>query len=144
LESRVVGVGQFVHCNPIEPLSNVRGVDRESWEIGAPAGVAFSFQISSNSVEPTVASRSRNLLSHDDRGPDGGDEAMEVGPQVPWIVCTGAFARDTERLTWARPCPDWPVVWPSGETKGEGPSTDSGEEVALDEASEVIRGNIDN
>jgi hypothetical protein len=69
---------------------------------------------------------------------------MEVGPQVPWIVCTGAFTGDGERLARARSCPDWPVVLPSGETEGVGPSTDSGEEVALDEASEVIRGNIDN
>jgi hypothetical protein len=144
LESRVVGVGQFVHCDPVESLANVRGVDRESWEIGAPAGVAFSFQISANSVEPTVASRSRNLFSQYHRGPDGTDEAMKVGPQVPWIVSTGAFARDRERLAGATASPHRPVVGPPGEAEGVGPPPDPGEEVALGEACEVHRLNIDN
>jgi hypothetical protein len=133
-----------VDSDPVEPLANVRGVDRESWEIGAPAGVAFSFQISANSVEPTIASLSRNLLSHDDRGPDGGDEAMKVGPQVPWIVCTGSLACDRERLARAAPRPDGAVVWPPGEAEGVGPAPDACEEVALGEGSEVIRCHIDN
>jgi hypothetical protein len=89
----VSGVGQ-VCSNPIEPLSNVGGVHRASRDIDAPAGVTFSRQISAHSVEPTIPSRSRNLFSHDDRGPDGTDEAMEVRPQVPWIVNTGSFACD--------------------------------------------------
>ena len=138
-----MGVGH-VAGDPVEPLAYMRGVDRESWEIDAPAGVAFSFQISANSVEPTVASRSRNLFSHDDRGPDGTDEAMKVGPQVPWIVCAGAFARDRERLAGAASGPHRPVVWPPGEAEGVRPSPDPGEEVALCEPSDVIRGNIDN
>jgi hypothetical protein len=92
-QSRVVGV-THVACDPVEPLSDVGGVHRASRDIDAPAGVTFSRQISAHSVEPTIASLSRNLLSHDDRGPDGGDEAMEVGPQVPWIVCTSPFTCD--------------------------------------------------
>jgi hypothetical protein len=104
-----VGVLQ-VCSNPIEPLANVRGADRESRNIDRPPGVASCFQISSNSVEPPVPSLSRNLLSHDDRGSAGGDEAVEVGPQVPWIVCTGAFPCDRERLAGARACPDGSVV----------------------------------
>jgi hypothetical protein len=141
--STALGVGH-VECDPVEALANVRGVDRESWEISAPAGVAFSFQISANSVEPTVASRSRNLFSQYHRGPDGTDEAMKVGPQVPWIVSAGAFACDRERLAGARSCPDGAVVWPSGEAEGVAPPADSGEEVALGKASEVQRLNIDN
>jgi hypothetical protein len=78
-QSRVVSVAH-VEGDPVEALANVRGVDRESWEIDSPAGVTFSRQISAHSVEPTIASLSRNLFSHDDRGPDGCDEAMEVGP----------------------------------------------------------------
>jgi hypothetical protein len=70
------------------------GVHRASRDIDAPAGVTFSRQISAHSVEPPIASLTRNLFSHDDRGPDGGDEAMEVGPQVPWIICAGTFACD--------------------------------------------------
>jgi hypothetical protein len=83
-----------VASDPIEPLPDVGGVHRASRYIDAPAGVTFSLQISAHSVEPTIARRSRNLFSHDDRGPDGTDEAMEVRPQVPWIVCTGSFACD--------------------------------------------------
>jgi len=141
--SVVLGVGQ-VHCDPIESLSNVRGVDRESRDIGPPAGVANSFQINANSVEPTVASRSRNLFSQYHRGPDGTDEAMKVGPQVPWIVSTGAFARDRKRLAGAASSPNRSVVGPLGEAEGVAPAPDSGEEVALSESPKFIRGNIDN
>jgi hypothetical protein len=74
-----VGVAQ-VCCDPIEPLSDVWGVHRASRDINAPAGVVFSFQISPDSVEPTIASLSRNLFSHNDRGPNGTDEAKEVRP----------------------------------------------------------------
>jgi hypothetical protein len=108
-QSLVVGV-IHVASDPIEPLSDVGGIHRASRDINAPAGVTFSLQISAHSVEPTIASLSRNLLSHDDRGPTGGDEAMEVGPQVPWIVCTGSFACDRKRLARARAGPDGAVV----------------------------------
>jgi hypothetical protein len=122
----------------------VRGVDRESRNIDRPPGVASCFQISSNSIEPSVPSLSRNLLSHDDRGSAGSNEAVKVGPEVPWIVCTGSFARDGERLARATPRPHRPVVWPPGETEGVAPAPDPGKEVALGEASEVQRLNIDN
>lgn len=59
------------------------GIHGASRDIDPPAGVAFSRQISAHSVEPTVASLARNLLSHDDSGPAGTDEAKEVGPQMP-------------------------------------------------------------
>ena len=73
------GVGH-VAGEPIEPLPDVWRIDRESWKIDSPAGVIFSFQISANSIEPTVASLSRNLFSQYDSGPDGTDEPKEVGP----------------------------------------------------------------
>jgi hypothetical protein len=91
LKSCTVGVG---HGDPVEPASDVGGVHGASRDIDAPPGVTFTRQISDNSVEPTIPSRSRNLLSHDDRRPAGGDEAKEVGPQMPWIVDTGSFAGD--------------------------------------------------
>jgi hypothetical protein len=69
---------------------------------------------------------------------------MEVGPQVPWIVCTGSFARNAERLARARSCPDWSVIWPSGKAESISPPADPSEKMALGKASEVIRGNIDN
>jgi hypothetical protein len=141
LSSDEQGVG---HGDPIEPLSDVGGVHRASRNIDAPAGVTFSLQISAHSVEPTIASRSRNLLSHDDRGSAGANEAVEVGPEVTGIVNSGAFACDRERLARATPRPNKSVVWPPGEAEGVGPASDPGEKVALGEASEVIRGNIDN
>ena len=70
------------------------GVHGASRNIDRPAGVAFSLQIRGDSVEPIEASRACNLLAHDDRGPDGAGESKEVGPQMPWIVSTGAFAGD--------------------------------------------------
>jgi hypothetical protein len=144
LESRVVGVGQFVHCDPIESLANVRGVDRESRNIDRPPGVVSCFQISSNSIEPSVPSLSRNLLSHDDRGSAGDNEAVKVGPEVASVINSGAFACDRERLAGARASPHRPVVRPSGKAESVGPPTDPSEEVALIEACQVGRSNIDN
>lgn len=114
------------------------GVHGASRDIDPPAGVTFARQISDNSVEPTIASRSRNLFSHDDSGPAGGDEAKEVGPQMPRIVCTGSFAGDRERLARAGAGPDFTVVGPSGEAGGVGPSADAGEEMALGVSSQVF------
>jgi hypothetical protein len=82
------------------------------------------------------------LLSHDDRGPAGGDEAKEVRPQMPWIVDTGSFARDAERLARAGAGPEGPVVGPSGEAGREAPPADAGEEVSLPRPREVSRSNI--
>jgi hypothetical protein len=141
--SDALGVGH-VACDPIEPLPYVRGVDRESRNIDRPSGVASSFQISSNSVEPSVPSLSRNLLSQDDRGSACLNEAVEVGPEVAGIVCSSSFACDRERLAGARASPNRSVVWPPGEAEGVAPPADPGEEVALGEACEVHRLNIDN
>jgi hypothetical protein len=58
----------------------VRRVDGASRNIDAFAGVSFTFQVSSNSVEPTIASLACNLFTHDDRGPAGADKAKEVRP----------------------------------------------------------------
>lgn len=114
------------------------GVHGASRDIDRPAGVTFTRQISADSVEPTVAKRSRNLFSHDDSGPSGTDEPKEVGPQMPWIVGTSALARRAERLARARAGPERPVVGPSGEAGGEAPASDTGEEVTLDVADEVV------
>jgi hypothetical protein len=67
-----VGVGQG---EPVDALPLVWSVDGASRDIDHPAGDVFSRQISAHSVEPTIASRSRNLFSHDCSGPAGGDEA---------------------------------------------------------------------
>jgi hypothetical protein len=120
----------------------VGGIHGASRDIDRPAGVAFTFQISAYSVEPTVASRSRNLFSHNDRGPAGTDEAKEVGPQVPRIVRTSAPARDREGLTRARPGPERPTVRPAGEPGGDRPESATCEQVDLRVSGDVMGGQL--
>jgi hypothetical protein len=117
-------------------------IDGASRDIDAPAGVVFWRQISADSVEPSVASRSRNLLSHDDSGPTGTDEAMKVRPQMPWIICSETFARRGERLARARSRPDGTIVWPSSKSRCNGPEAASGKEMGLGVVSKVIRFDI--
>lgn len=127
------------HGDPVEALADVRRIDGASRNINRPAGVVFSFQVSGNSVEPTVASRSCNLLAHNDRGPTGADESKEVGPKVPWIVLAKSFTGDGERLARAASRPQRRVVWPSGHSRGDGPETAAGEEVTLRKTRKVFR-----
>jgi hypothetical protein len=141
VESTTFGLA---HGDPVQPLSDVGGVHGASRDIDAPPGVTFSRQISEHSVEPTVASLARNLLSHDERGPAGTDEPKEVGPQMPRIVGACAFPRDAERLAGARARPERPVFGEACDPRSERPSADPGEEVTLDVASEVVRSNISN
>ena len=137
--SATVGVG---HSDPVLPVPFVRTVDRESRDIDCPAGVVFSLQTSAHSVEPTIASLSRNLLSHKDSGPVGSEQSKYVRPQVPWIIFAGSFARDRERLAGTRGCPNRSVVGPACDAAGERPSSDSREEMMLGESMKVIRLNI--
>lgn len=65
--SRAAGVAQLASDgNEVEPLSEVRCAHPRSAQIRRPDGVARSFQVSRNSVEPVEASRARNLLSKHD------------------------------------------------------------------------------
>jgi hypothetical protein len=50
----------------VEPLSDVRRPDARSAQIRSRDGVARSFQVSANNVEPREASPARNLFSKDD------------------------------------------------------------------------------
>ena len=113
-------------------------VDGTSRNINRPAGVAFRLQISADSVEPTIASRSANLFSHDASGPDGADKLEKVRPQVPWIIRSAAFSCDRERLAGAACGPERPVVGPAGKPGGDRPSSGSGKEMALGEPRDVI------
>lgn len=133
--SATVGVGQR---DPVEPLADVGGVHGRSREIDRPAGVTEPSQISGDSVEPIAASSSRNLLSHDDSGPAGGDEAMNVGPQMPFIRSTAPTTGLRERLAGTGGCPKRSVVGPSGEPGRNAPQSAAGEQVDLGEAVEVM------
>jgi hypothetical protein len=128
-----------LHSDPVEAAALVWRIDGASRDIDAPAGVAFSLQISAHSVEPTIASLSRNLLSHDDRGPVGADEATKVRPQMPWIIGSETFAGDRERLARTGASPEGLVVGPSSHSGCNGPEATSGKEVYLSVVPEFVR-----
>jgi hypothetical protein len=119
-------------------------VDGTSRNNDRPAGVTDAFQVSTHSVEPILANRCRNLFSHNDRGPTGSNEAEEDGPEVPFVRRAFLLTSGAEGLAGGASGPDGAVVGPSGEAGGKAPAADTGEEVALGEASEVIRCHIDN
>jgi hypothetical protein len=66
--------------NEPQSIATVGRVDGTSRNNGSPAGVADAFQISMHSVEPILANRCCNLLTHEDSGPAGCDESKVVGP----------------------------------------------------------------
>jgi hypothetical protein len=127
-----------------QSISAMGRIDGTSRDNGRPAGVADAFQVRMHSVEPILANRCRNLLSHDDRGPAGTDEAEEDGPEVAVVLFARAFAGDGEGLAGARSGPERPIVSPTGEPGGKRPSTDPGEEVALGVFSEIVWSDIGN
>lgn len=85
-----------------------------------------------------LASRCRNLFSHQDSGPAGTHEAKHVGPKVPWIVKAAALAGDRERLARTGRGPEFFFGRPVGEEGREAPGTEAGKEVDLLESDEVI------
>jgi hypothetical protein len=108
-----------------------------------PAGVVNSFHVCENSVDPTGASRCRNLLTKDDPRSALADELEPRRPKVARIGFAVTFPRSRERLTGTATRPDGSVVRPSGEPQRVRPSADPGEEMTLLEASQVGRSNID-
>jgi len=113
-------------------------IDGRSRDNGRPAGVADTFHVSSDSVEPVLANRCRNLLSHEDSGPSGTGEAKQVGPQVPIVSLGFALAGDRERLARRGACPQFAVVWPSSKAGCETPSGNPAEHMHLPEASQIV------
>ena len=120
-----------------EPLSDVRRPDARSAQIGGPDGVALSFQVSANNVEPREASPARNLLSKDDWRAALADEAEPLGPEVALVGEAEAGTGAREGLTWTASGPDGAIVGPPGEAKGVGPGAESGEGVELGSAHNV-------
>ena len=120
-----------------EPLSNVRRPDARSAQICRPDGVALSFQVSANNVEPREASPARNLFAKDDWRAALADEAEPLGPEVALVVEAEAGTGAGEGLAGARAGPDGAVVGPPGEAKGVGPGAEAGECVELANAHNV-------
>lgn len=132
-QSRAAAVG-----HEPQPLSDVRCADARSRQTGRPEGVAESFQVSLNKVEPPEANRCFNLLAKDDWRAALLDEVAPDGPKVPLVSKPRSAACRAERLTRTGPCPDGPLVRPSGKSQGGAPAADAGEEVALSEPSQII------
>ena len=110
-----VARGVFQPDEP-EALSDVRGADARSAQIGRPDGVTRSFQVSVNKVEPLEASRTRNLLSKDDCRAALLDEVEPRRPEMPLIRKPMSLACRAERLARARASPHASVIRPSGKT----------------------------
>ncbi len=122
----------------------MRSADARSAEIDRPDGVARTFQVSVNKVEPREAVSARNLLSHDEARTALADEAEELGPEVAVVVEAAALASCAEWLAWAGAGPDRNSSGPSGEPQGEVPSPDASEEMHALEPGEIHRSNIAN
>jgi hypothetical protein len=122
----------------------VRGADARSAQIGSPAGISCTLQVSTYSGEPLPPIRSRNLLSKDRCRAALGDEAVKSGPEVSFVDMASPLSRARKRLTRTGAGPDRPVVGPAGKAEGMGPSADPGEEMALGISFEVGSPNIDN
>ena len=125
-----------------ETVAAMGRIDGTSRDNGRPAGVVDAFQVSKHSVEPILANRCRNLLSHEDSGPSGTGEAKQLGPQVPIVILGFALACDAERLARRGAVPQLAVVGPSCESGGERPSADAGEEMALGVTGKIGRCHI--
>jgi hypothetical protein len=97
-----------------------------------------------NKVDPRLDSCARNLLSIDLCRAALRNEPVPEGPKVPLVSKSKSCACRAERLARTGTSPNRSVVGPSSEPKRERPSTDSGEEVALCIASQVIRSDISN
>lgn len=123
--------------HPVCAVSDVRRTDARRRERDRPEGITHGFQVSVYKVDPRVCVLARNLLSNDDCRAALLDEVVEVGPQMPLISKPSAFTCLAERLARAAGGPDRSAVGPAGASQGEGPDTDSGEEMALGESVQV-------
>lgn len=134
----LVGVGH-PYGTEEQPLSDVRSPDARSAQIRSPDGVALSFQVSANNVEPREASPARNLLSKDDCRAALADEAEPLGPEVALVVEAEALTGAGEGLAGTASGPDGPVVRPPSKAESVGPGPDAGEGVELHGIREVRR-----
>ena len=127
--SRAVAVGQPVGAEE-DALPDVRGANARRCKIGGPDDIAFSCQVSTNSGEPVSASASRNLLAKQDWRAAVSDSIEPGGPEVALVGGASSLPGAAERLAGAGSGPHVGVVGDTGESEGEGPATEAGEEVA--------------
>jgi hypothetical protein len=109
----------------VKPLPDVRRPETASRGNNRPDGVATTFQVSRNKVEPSKSVTTRNLLPKDRDRSALSDEPEPFGPEMPRVICTPALSGHAEWLTGAAPGPDCSA--PSRLSEGEGPTPDAGE-----------------
>jgi hypothetical protein len=124
-----MGVGH-PDASPPQPLSDVRGADARSAQIGGPDGISQVFQVSAYSGEPSPAVRACSLLANDNWRRSLADKALEGGPEVsgvndgvgavgsepgPVVGSHPSLAGDAEALAGAGAGPDGLVVGDAGE-----------------------------
>jgi len=71
--------------SPEEALSDLRGPDARSAQIGGPEGIAQLFQVIAYNGEPSPSSRASNLLAKDCWRLALSDEASELRPEVSGV-----------------------------------------------------------
>lgn len=125
-----------------QALADVRSTDARSRDTGRCEGVADSFHVILNKVEPAVPNRCFNLLTKDDRRAALLDEVKPEGPQVPLVVEPTTHACHAERLARAGTCPNRRAIQPPRPSEGVTPHADAGEEMALRESGKVVGANI--
>jgi hypothetical protein len=78
----------------------VRRADARSRQIGGPAGISCSLQVSAYSGEPLAAILACNLFANDRCRAALGDEAEKSGPEVSLVGMALPLSRARKRLTW--------------------------------------------
>jgi hypothetical protein len=130
----------FGDGRPVKSLPDMRCADAVCANNGRPNGVVFRFHVSLNKVEPLK--RVCNLLSKDDWRATLRNEPVPDWPQVPLVSKPASFSCRAERLARAATCPYGPIVGPLSKSESVRPSADSGKEVALCEAPQIVRSNV--
>lgn len=121
----------------VKSVSLMRGADARSAGIDRPDGVARSFQVSLNSVEPLKAVRARNLLAKDDWRTALTDEIEQNWPEVTLIDESLSPAGCRERLARATRRPYGRIIGPIGQAQCVAPHTDSSERMELGRMDDV-------
>jgi len=124
-------------------LPDVERPDARRRETNRPDGVVFCFQVIVKTIEPAVSNRAFNLFTKDDARAALCDEDAPRRPKIARIGPASLGAGARERLTGTASGPDGSIVGPSGESEGVRPASNPREPVTLDEASHVVRSNID-
>jgi hypothetical protein len=139
--SALVGVGHPDRCKS-ESLTDMRRTEARRAGIRRPEGVARSFQVRLNKIEPSESVLARNLFAKDDVRSALADEMVECGPKVPLVSKSAAFACRGERLARARTCPDICRVGDPRTAEPVGPDSNAREQMDLIEACQVSRSKI--